>query len=135
MTAPDRPIGEDLRAIRQGLGWSLAQVEVKSGGRWILPVVGSWERGHRHPTVDKVRELLAWYGGHRLALLYPGDRVFRAAGEDGDPIIRYVFVLNRPDGKCVDCSSREEAASFAASIPGARVGYRLLGPVKFEAES
>jgi hypothetical protein len=128
MTAPDRPIGEDLRAIRQGLGWSLSQVEIKSEGRWILPVVGSWERGHRHPTVDKVRELLDWYGGWRLAPLGPGDVIHQARGADDGAGVKYSVVGH---GLVIPAADRDEADRIAAAMPGSRIGYQLVSAMSY----
>jgi transcriptional regulator with XRE-family HTH domain len=51
-----------LRAIRQQQGLSLHGVEQKSGGRWKAVVVGSYERGDRAVTVQKLAELADFYG-------------------------------------------------------------------------
>ncbi len=52
-----KALGAKLRGIRQQQGLSLHGVEQKSGGRWKAVVVGSYERGDRAVTVQKV-ELL-----------------------------------------------------------------------------
>jgi transcriptional regulator with XRE-family HTH domain len=128
MSAIDRPIGEDLRAIRQGLGLSLSQVEIKSQGLWQTVRVWSWERGHRHPTVDKVRELLAWYGGWRLALLGPGDVIHQARGADDGAGVKYSVVGH---GLVVPAADREEADRIAAAMPGSRIGYQLVSAMSY----
>ena len=53
-----KALGGKLRAIRQQQGLSLHGVEQKSGGRWKAVVVGSYERGDRAVTVQKLAELL-----------------------------------------------------------------------------
>jgi len=70
-------IGEELRAIRRQHGLSLAAIETKSQGRFKAVVVGSWERDDRHPPVESIRALLAFYGGYTLTVLQPGDLVVR----------------------------------------------------------
>ena len=53
-----KALGAKLRGIRQQQGLSLHGVEQKSGGRWKAVVVGSYERGDRAVTVQKLAELL-----------------------------------------------------------------------------
>ena len=54
-----KTLGARLRAIRTQQGLSLHGVEEKSRGRWKAVVVGSYERGDRSVTVQKlVSELL-----------------------------------------------------------------------------
>jgi hypothetical protein len=127
MTAPDRPIGEDLRAIRNGIGWSLGQVDSKSHGLWNTQLVGSWERGHRHPTVGKVRELLDFYGGWRLPVLNPGD-VIHADQAGRGAGVKYSVVGH---GLVMPAADREEAERIAAAMPGARIGYQLVGAMTY----
>ena len=57
-----KALGAKLRAIRQQQGLSLHGVEQKSGGRWKAVVVGSYERGDRAVTVQKLAELADFYG-------------------------------------------------------------------------
>jgi len=57
-----RALGSNLRAIRQQQGLSLHGVEEKSHGRWKAVVVGSYERGDRAVTVQKLAELADFYG-------------------------------------------------------------------------
>jgi len=52
-----KTLGGKLRAIRQQQGLSLHGVEEKSKGRWNAVVVGSYERGDRAVTVQKLAEL------------------------------------------------------------------------------
>src|SRR3954467_3899228 len=55
-------LGGRLRAIRTQQGLSLHGVEKKSQGRWKAVVVGSYERGDRAVTVQKLAELADFYG-------------------------------------------------------------------------
>jgi transcriptional regulator with XRE-family HTH domain len=56
-----RALGARLRSIRQQQGLSLHGVEEKSQGRWKAVVVGSYERGDRAVTVQKLAELADFY--------------------------------------------------------------------------
>ena len=59
-----KTLGARLRAIRTQQGLSLHGVEEKSRGRWKAVVVGSYERGDRSVTVQKLadltEELISW---------------------------------------------------------------------------
>src|SRR5580698_898345 len=57
-----KTLGARLRAIRTQQGLSLHGVEEKSRGRWKAVVVGSYERGDRSVTVQKLAELAEFYG-------------------------------------------------------------------------
>lgn len=57
-----KDLGQRLRAIRQQQGLSLHGVEERSHGRWKAVVVGSYERGDRAVTVQKLAELADFYG-------------------------------------------------------------------------
>ena len=67
-----KTLGARLRAIRTQQGLSLHGVEEKSRGRWKAVVVGSYERGDRSVTVQKLAELAEFYGVRYCELL-PGD--------------------------------------------------------------
>ena len=69
-----KALGAKLRGIRQQQGLSLHGVEQKSGGRWKAVVVGSYERGDRAVTVQKLAELADFYGVP-VAELLPEGRV------------------------------------------------------------
>lgn len=55
-------LGQRLRELRKSRGLSLMRVEEKSAGSWPAVVVGSYERGDRHPTVGRLNALCEWYG-------------------------------------------------------------------------
>ena len=57
-----KSLGARLRSIRQQQGLSLQGVEEKSNGRWKAVVVGSYERGDRAVTVQRLAELAEFYG-------------------------------------------------------------------------
>jgi transcriptional regulator with XRE-family HTH domain len=67
-----KTLGARLRAIRTQQGLSLHGVEERSRGRWKAVVVGSYERGDRSVTVQKLAELAEFYGVPVSELL-PGD--------------------------------------------------------------
>jgi transcriptional regulator with XRE-family HTH domain len=68
-TAYAKALGSRLRAIRSQQGLSLQGVEQKSKGRWKAVVVGSYERGDRAVTVQRLAELADFYGVPVQALL------------------------------------------------------------------
>ena len=57
-----KALGLKLRSIRTQQGLSLHGVEEKSQSRWKAVVVGSYERGDRAVTVQKLAELADFYG-------------------------------------------------------------------------
>ena len=63
-----RLIGESLRAIRRQRGWSLRDAELASGSEFSASALGTYERGERSLSVERL---------HRLAMLYrvPVDRL------------------------------------------------------------
>ena len=75
-----KQLGAKLRAIRTQQGLSLHGVEEKSQGRWKAVVVGSYERGDRAVTVQRLAELADFYGVPVQELL-PGA----CAGREGGP--------------------------------------------------
>ena len=72
MTEYAKALGSRLRAIRTQQGLSLHGVEDKSNGRWKAVVVGSYERGDRAVTVQRLAELAEFYGVPVAALLPEG---------------------------------------------------------------
>ena len=55
-------LGARLRAVRSQQHLSLHGVERKSGGRWKAVVIGSYERGDRAISVQRLAELASFYG-------------------------------------------------------------------------
>jgi transcriptional regulator with XRE-family HTH domain len=85
-----KALGARLRAIRTQQGLSLHGVEEKSKGRWKAVVVGSYERGDRAVTVQKLAELADFYSVPVSELL-PGGTPSGAA----EPPPRLVIDLER----------------------------------------
>jgi len=104
-----KALGERLRAVRRQRGLSLEAVHKRSGGRWKAVVVGSYERGDRSVTAQRLAELAKFYGVSVASLLPdlgsvsprrddPGlvlDGAALAALADpiADPLRRYVSTL------------------------------------------
>src|SRR5260370_24651774 len=111
-----RALGARLRAIRTQQGLSLHGVEKKSKGRWKAVVVGSYERGDRAVTVQKLAELAEFYGVPVSQLLPEGrpssaaepatkivlnlERLFHVPGHHGRPPAPCPAALHAPRG-CV----------------------------------
>ena len=104
-----KALGSKLRGIRQQQGLSLHGVEQKSGGRWKAVVVGSYERGDRAVTVQKLAELADFYGVP-VAELLPEGRV----PSGSEPAAKIVILT----------MSEEESDLFEAVRAGAN-GYVL----------
>src|SRR5437764_9912852 len=86
-----KALGSKLRGIRQQQGLSLHGVEEKSTGRWKAVVVGSYERGDRAVTVQRLAELAEFYGVPINELL--PDATPAAAAAEAPP--RLVLDLER----------------------------------------
>jgi len=112
-----RALGNRLRAIRQQQGLSLHGVEEKSQGRWKAVVVGSYERGDRAVTVQKLSELARFYGVPVEELL-PGGGLSPAAME---PPPRLILDLEKLQG--VDAEDAAPLARYAATIQSQRGDY------------
>ncbi|HLU33333.1 MAG TPA: transcriptional regulator [Natronosporangium sp.] len=77
-----KQLGARLRAIRQQQGLSLQGVEEKSEGRWKAVVVGSYERGDRAVTVNRLAEIAEFYRVPISELLPEGTPIqFEFAGK------------------------------------------------------
>src|SRR6201990_20588 len=109
-----KTLGARLRALRTQQGLSLHGVEEKSRGRWKAVVVGSYERGDRSVTVQKLAEPGECYGG-RVSELLPGDaappplapspklfidleRMGQLPKEQAGPLARYVATIQSQRG-------------------------------------
>jgi transcriptional regulator with XRE-family HTH domain len=57
-----RELGARLRAIREQRGWSLRDVHDASDGRFTGSAVGTYERGERGISVQRLSELAQLYG-------------------------------------------------------------------------
>src|SRR3954469_1271201 len=86
-----KALGARLRAIRTQQGLSLHGVEEKSRGRWKAVVVGSYERGDRAVTVQRLSELADFYGVPVSELLPEGSALASAT----EPAPRLVIDLEQ----------------------------------------
>jgi len=111
-----KALGAKLRAVRQQQGLSLHGVEEKSQGRWKAVVVGSYERGDRAVTVQKLAELADFYAVPVSEL--PPDYSPAAAAE---PPQRLVLDLERLG--LVPAEKAGPLARYAAAIQAQRGDY------------
>ena len=111
-----KALGGKLRAIRQQQGLSLHGVEQKSGGRWKAVVVGSYERGDRAVTVQKLAELADFYGVP-VAELLPEGRITSGS----EPATKIVINLERLQQLPADKVG--PLARYAAAIQSQRGDY------------
>jgi transcriptional regulator with XRE-family HTH domain len=112
-----KALGTRLRAIRTQQGLSLHGVEEKSRGRWKAVVVGSYERGDRAVTVQRLAELAEFYGVP-VAELLPDGPAPNAATE---PAPRLVIDLERLQH--VPSHQGAPLARYAATIQSQRGDY------------
>ena len=112
-----RALGNRLRSIRQQQGLSLHGVEEKSEGRWKAVVVGSYERGDRAVTVQKLSELAQFYGVPVEELL-PGGGPSPAAMEPPPKLILDLAKLAD-----VDADEAAPLARYASTIQSQRGDY------------
>ena len=113
-----RALGARLRAIRAQQHLSLHGVERKSGGRWKAVVVGSYERGDRAVSVQRLAELAEFYGVP-VGELLPREHSRPTGGSPG--LLKIVLNLEK-----LQTMPTEEAgplARFAAAIQRQRGDY------------
>src|SRR6201996_3003443 len=89
-----KALGARVRAIRMQQHLSLHGVERKSDGRWKAVVVGSYERGDRAVSVQRLAELAEFYGVPVSDLLPPDDSPFSGGG-GATPLSRIVLNLDK----------------------------------------
>ena len=111
-----KALGAKLRAIRTQQGLSLHGVEDKSQGRWKAVVVGSYERGDRSVTVQRLSELADFYGVPVNELLPQG--VVQIATE---PSARLVIDLEQLGQVAPDKAA--PLTRYAATIQSQRGDY------------
>ena len=111
-----KSLGARLRSIRQQQGLSLQGVEEKSNGRWKAVVVGSYERGDRAVTVQRLAELAQFYGIPVAELLPEG-----VSGTAVEPVPRIVIDLERLAQVPTDQGA--PLARYAATIQSQRGDY------------
>ena len=112
-----KALGARLRAIRTQQGLSLHGVEEKSQGRWKAVVVGSYERGDRAVTVQRLSELADFYGVPVSELLPEGHAIAGAT----EPTPRLVIDLEQLS--TVPQQQSAPLARYAATIQSQRGDY------------
>ena len=112
-----KALGMRLRAIRQQQGLSLQGVEEKSDGLWKAVVVGSYERGDRAVTVQRLSELAEFYGVPMNELL-PGAHELGAAREAPPKLVLDIERLQQ-----LDLNDAAPLSRFTASIQSMRGDY------------
>lgn len=110
-----KALGARLRAIRAQQHLSLHGVERKSGGRWKAVVVGSYERGDRAVSVQRLAELAEFYGvpvgellpkEHPQVASGPGlskivlnlERLQTIPTDEAGPLVRFAAAIQRQRG-------------------------------------
>jgi len=126
-------LGARLRAIRMQQHLSLHGVERKSGGKWKAVVVGSYERGDRAVSVQRLAELAEFYGVPVSDLLPPDDSPFASGGGGGGSTPLNRIVLNLDKVAALADPNADVLRRFTASIQRQRgdLGNRSL-PVRHE---
>ena len=112
-----KALGARLRAIRTQQGLSLHGVEEKSRGRWKAVVVGSYERGDRAVTVQRLAELAEFYGVPIHELLPEGI----SAGSPVETSTKLVIDLEQLSHVPVEQAA--PLARYAATIQSQRGDY------------
>jgi transcriptional regulator with XRE-family HTH domain len=112
-----KALGARLRAIRTQQGLSLHGVEEKSQGRWKAVVVGSYERGDRAVTVQRLSELADFYGVPVAELLPEGHTLAAVA----EPTPRLIIDLEQLS--TVPPQQSAPLARYAATIQSQRGDY------------
>jgi transcriptional regulator with XRE-family HTH domain len=120
-----KALGARLRAVRMQQHLSLHGVERKSGGKWKAVVVGSYERGDRAVSVQRLADLADFYGVPVSDLLPPDENPFTVAGSP-PPLSRIVLNLDRV--AALSDPSASILQRFGASIQRQRgdIGNRTL---------
>jgi transcriptional regulator with XRE-family HTH domain len=112
-----KALGAKLRSIRMQQGLSLHGVEQKSKGRWKAVVVGSYERGDRAVTVQRLAELAEFYGVPVAELLPAGG----GPGTKVEPPPKLVIDLEKLAVAPVDQAG--PLMRYAAAIQSQRGDY------------
>src|SRR5437868_6865219 len=112
-----KALGQRLRAIRMQQGLSLHGVEEKSKGRWKAVVVGSYERGDRAVTVQRLAELADFYSVP-IGELLP-DATQTAAATEPPPRL----VLDLEKLQVIPADQSAPLARYTATIQSQRGDY------------
>ena len=113
-------VGGRLRAIRKQQRLSLQAVETRSEGRFKAVVVGSYERGDRVVSVNRLAELADFYGVPITELLPPGSVAPPPASRSG---VGERIVLNLRRLRELPLEQSEAADRYARTIQAERGDY------------
>jgi transcriptional regulator with XRE-family HTH domain len=116
-TSYAKALGARLRAIRVQQGLSLHGVEEKSKGRWKAVVIGSYERGDRAVTVQRLAELSEFYGVPVSELL--PDAIATPAAAEPPPRL----VLDLEKLQLIPADRAAPLARYTATIQSQRGDY------------
>jgi transcriptional regulator with XRE-family HTH domain len=114
-------LGARLRAVRSQQHLSLHGVERKSGGRWKAVVVGSYERGDRAISVQRLADLAAFYAVP-VGELLPREQAPAIGTPNPPPLTK--IVLNPERVAALTDPDAAPLARFAAAIQRQRGGHR-----------
>lgn len=116
-------LGSRLRAIRAQQHLSLHGVERRSEGRWKAVVIGSYERGDRAISVQRLAELADFYGVPVGELLprEAGSASTSAGSPAGSALAKVVLNLTRL--RALDDADAEPLLRFVSSIQRLRGDY------------
>jgi len=125
-----KALGARLRTVRLQQHLSLHGVERKSGGRWKAVVVGSYERGDRAVSVQRLADLADFYGV-AVSELLPGEAQEATPQTGGTPLNRVVLNLDRLTA--LEDSSAQPVRRFAHWVQRQRgaTAVRTL-PVRYD---
>lgn len=113
-------VGGRLRAIRKQQRLSLQAVEARSEGRFKAVVVGSYERGDRVVSVNRLAELADFYGVPITELL-PQGSVAPPLASGGAAAVKLVLNLRRL--RELPLEQSEAADRYARTIQAERGDY------------
>ena len=112
-----KALGARLRAIRTQQGLSLHGVEERSDGQWKAVVVGSYERGDRAVSVQRLAELAEFYGVPVNELLPDGEGTAAGTGPATRLVIDLEQLTHLPE------SQSAPLQRYAATIQSQRGDY------------
>lgn len=119
MTEHQRQLGARLRAIRRQQDLTLHDVEHRSRGEWKAVVVGSYERGDRAISIEKLSRLADFYGVPMHDLLPRDEDVASPSGPSTPSSVR----LDLTELAAEDGGVLEGIARFARRLQVERGDY------------
>jgi transcriptional regulator with XRE-family HTH domain len=114
-------LGSRLRAVRAQQQLSLRGVERTSEGRWKAVVVGSYERGERAISVQRLAELAEFYGVS-VADLLPVEEAPAFGTPSAAPLAR--IVLNAERVAALSDPDAAQLCRFVVSLQRQRAHFR-----------